>query len=293
MADKAIITCAVTGNLTRPEQHPDLPITPEQIATAAIDAAKAGAAVAHIHVRDPETGAPSMALEHYRAVVERIRASGTDLIINLTTGPGGRFVPGDDDPRVAAPGSTLVRPERRVEHVVALRPEICSLDLNTMWFGSAVVINTPRNARIMAEAIRAAGVMPELEVFDSGDLQLAHQLLADGVLARPPLFQIVLGIRNGFPATPETLLYAKSLLPADAMWAAMGIGRMEFPIVAQACLLGGHVRVGLEDNLYLSKGVLAPSNAALVERAVQLIELLGRTPATPAEARTILGLRPR
>jgi 3-dehydrocarnitine:acetyl-CoA trimethylamine transferase len=155
------------------------------------------------------------------------------------------------------------------------------------------VINTPRNAKIMAKAIRGAGVLPELEVFDSGDLQLAHQLLADGVLARPPLFQIVLGIRNGFPATPETLLYAKSLLPADAMWAAMGIGRMEFPIVAQACLLGGHVRVGLEDNLYLSKGVLAPSNAALVERAAQLVELLGRSVATPAEARAMLGVKRR
>jgi 3-dehydrocarnitine:acetyl-CoA trimethylamine transferase len=290
MTDKMIITCAVTGSLTKPEQHPDLPITPEQIAAAAIDAAKAGAAIAHIHVRDPQTGAPSMALELYREVVERIRASETDLIINLTTGAGGRFVPSDDDPKIAGPGTTLVRPERRVEHVVALKPEICSLDLNTMWFGNAVVINTPKNAKIMAEAIREAGVMPELEVFDSGDLQLAHQLLSEGVLARPPLFQVVLGIRNGFPATPETLLYAKSLLPADAIWAAMGIGRMEFPIVAQACLLGGHVRVGLEDNLYLSRGVLAPSNAALVERAVQLIELLGRSVATPAEARSILGL---
>ena len=290
MADKTIITCAVTGNITRPEQHPDLPITPEQIADAAIDAAKAGAAIAHIHVRDPETGAPSMELEHYREVVGRIRASDTDLIINLTTGPGGRFMPSDDDPKVAAPGSTLVRPERRVEHVVALRPEICSLDLNTMWFGNAVVINTPRNVTIMAGAIREAGVKPELEVFDSGDIQLAHQLLESGVLPRPPLFQVVLGIRNGFPATPETLLYAKSLLPADAQWAAMGTGRMEFPIVAQACLLGGHVRVGLEDNLYLSKGALAPSNAALVERAVTIVELLGRSVASPAEARAILGL---
>ena len=293
MASKAIITCAVTGNITKPEQHPDLPITPAQIAQAAIDAAKAGAAIAHLHVRDPETGAPSMELAHYREVVERIRASGTDLIINLTTGPGGRFVPSADDPKVAAPGSTLVRPERRVEHVVALRPEICSLDLNTMWFGSAVVINTPRNAAIMARAIGEAGVVPELEVFDSGDIQLAHQLLADGILARPPLFQIVLGIRNGFPATPETLLYARSLLPADARWAAMGIGRMEFPIVAQACLLGGHVRVGLEDNVYLDKGVLAPSNAALVERAVTILELLGRSVATPAEARAILNLQRR
>jgi uncharacterized protein (DUF849 family) len=292
MADKTIITCAVTGNITRPEQHPDLPVTPEQIADAAIDAAKAGAAIAHIHVRDPRTGAPSMALEHYREVVERIRASDTDLIINLTTGPGGRFMPSDDDPRVAAPGSTLVRPERRVEHVVALRPEICSLDLNTMWFGNAVVINTPRNVTIMAGAIREAGVKPELEVFDSGDIQLAHQLLESGVLPRPPLFQVVLGIRNGFPATPDTLLYAKSLLPADAQWAAMGTGRMEFPIVAQACLLGGHVRVGLEDNLYLSKGLLAPSNAALVERAVTIVELLGRSVASPAEARALLGLKP-
>jgi uncharacterized protein (DUF849 family) len=290
MADKTIITCAVTGNITRPEQHPNLPITPAQIADDAIEAARAGAAIAHIHVRDPETGAPSMALEHYREVVERIRESGTDLIINLTTGPGGRFIPSDHDPKVAAPGSTLMRPEERVAHVVALRPEICSLDLNTMWFGTSVVINTPRNVTIMAEAIRAAGVKPELEVFDSGDIQLAHQLLESGVLPRPALFQVVLGIRNGFPATPETLLYARSLLPADAQWAAMGTGRMEFPIVAQACLLGGHVRVGLEDNLYLSKGVLAPSNAALVERAVTIVELLGGRVATTAEARSILGL---
>jgi uncharacterized protein (DUF849 family) len=232
-----------------------------------------------------------MALEHYREVVERIRASDIDVIINLTTGPGGRFLPSEDDPKVAAPGTTLMRPERRVEHVVALRPEICSLDLNTMWFGTSVVINTPRSVTVMAEAIRSAGVKPELEVFDSGDIQLAHDLLVSGVLPRPPLFQLVLGIKNGFPATPETLLYARSLLPADAKWAAMGTGRMEFPIVAQACLLGGHVRVGLEDNLYLSKGVLAPSNAALVERAVTIVELLGRQVASAAEARTILGLR--
>jgi uncharacterized protein (DUF849 family) len=290
MADQTIITCAVTGSITRPEQHPNLPITPAQIASAAIEAAKAGAAIVHIHVRDPETGAPSMALEHYREVVERIRASATDLIINLTTGPGGRFIPSDDDPKVAAPGSNLMRPEKRVEHVLALRPEICSLDLNTMWFGTSVVINTPRSVTIMAQAIRAAGVKPELEVFDSGDIQLAQQLLEAGVLPRPPLFQLVLGIRNGFPATPDTLLYARSLLPADAEWAAMGTGRMEFPIVAQACLLAGHVRVGLEDNLYLSKGVLAPSNAALVERAVTIVELLGRRVASPAEARAILGL---
>ena len=203
MADKTIITCAVTGSLTRPEQHPGLPITPEQIADAAIDAAKAGAAIAHIHVRDPETGAPSMALELYREVVERIRGSATDLIINLTTGPGGRFIPSDDDPKVAAPGSNLTTPEKRVEHVVALKPEICSLDLNTMWFGNAVVINTPRNVTIMAEAIRAAGVMPELEVFDSGDLQLAHELLAGGVLGARRCSRWCSGSRTAFRRRPR------------------------------------------------------------------------------------------
>jgi len=182
MADKTIITCAVTGSITRPDQHPGLPITPAQIADAAIDAARAGAAIAHIHVRDPQTGAPSMDLALYREVVERIRESGSELLINLTTGPGGRFIPSEDDPKVAAPGSNLMRPEKRIEHVVALRPEICSLDLNTMWFGASVVINTPRSAATMAQAIRAAGVLPELEVFDSGDIQLAHQLLADGAL---------------------------------------------------------------------------------------------------------------
>jgi uncharacterized protein (DUF849 family) len=234
-----------------------------------------------------------MELDLYREVVERIRAGGVDLIINLTTGPGGRFLPGEDDPKVAAPGTNLLAPEKRIAHVVALRPEICSLDLNTMWFGTSVVINTPQSVSAMAEAAKAAGVKPELEVFDSGDIRLAHRLLDDGVLPRPPFFQVVLGAGNGFAPTPETLVYAKSLLPADAVWAAMGIGAMEFPIVAQACVLGGHVRVGLEDNLYMSKGVLAPSNAALVERAARIVELIGKTVATPAEAREILSLRAR
>jgi uncharacterized protein (DUF849 family) len=161
-----------------------------------------------------------------------------------------------------------------------------------MWFGTSVVINTPQSVTAMAEAAKAAGVKPEVEVFDSGDINLARRLLDSGVLPRPPFFQVVLGAGNAFASTPETLVYAKSLLPADAVWAAMGIGAMEFPIVAQACLLGGHVRVGLEDNLYMSKGVLAPSNAALVERAVQIVELLGKNVASPAEARAILSLPP-
>ena len=290
MAETTIITCAVTGSITRPEQHPDLPITPKQIADAAIDAARAGAAIAHIHVRDPETGAPSMALELYREVVERIRASATDLIINLTTGPGGRFIPSDDDPKVAAPGSNLMRPEKRVEHVLALRPEICSLDLNTMWFGSSVVINTPKSVATMARAIREPASSPSSRCSIPATSSSRISCSPTACWRGRRCSRWCSGSETGFRRRRRRCLYAKSLLPDDAMWAAMGIGRMEFPIVAQAYLLGGHVRVGLEDNLYLSKGELAPSNAALVERAVALVELLGGTIATPAEARSILGL---
>ncbi len=293
---KTIITCAVTGSLTRPDQSPHIPITPEQIAHAAIDAAKAGAAVAHIHVRDPETGKPSMAFELYEEVVDRIRSSDTDLVINLTTGPGGRFVPSDDDPKVPGPATNLQPAARRVEHVVRLKPEICTLDLNTMWFGEGVVMNTPNMASAMAKLIVDAGVRPELEVFDSGDIRLAKDLLKDGVLAGPALFQMVMGIRYGFAGDMETLLYAKNQLPAESqvpaapLWAAMGISRMSLPTVAMASTLGGHVRVGLEDNLYVRKGEFATSNAVLVERAVQILDLLGAEPATAAEARDILEL---
>jgi uncharacterized protein (DUF849 family) len=179
---KVIITCAITGNLTRPEQSPYLPITPQQIADSALEAAEAGAAIAHIHVRDPETGRPSMSVDLYRDVMDRIRSRNAGLIINLTTGPGGRFVPSDADPKVAGPGTTLMAPERRVEHVEILKPDICTLDLNTMNSGGQVVINTPGNVRKMAERMRAAKVLPELELFDSGDCHLARDLIAEGVL---------------------------------------------------------------------------------------------------------------
>jgi uncharacterized protein (DUF849 family) len=287
---KVVITCALTGNLTKPEQSPYLPITPQQIADSAIAASRAGAAVVHIHVRDPKTGRPSMELDLYRETVERIRAGVPSVIINLTTGPGGRFVPSENDPRVAGPGTTLMQPELRVEHIVELRPDIATLDLNTMNSGGEVVINTPRNIRRMAERIRAAGVMPELELFDTGDCHLARDLIADGTLAGPGLFSLVLGVKYGFNATPETMMYARDLLPEGAAWTGFGIGRAEFPMVAQAWLIGGHVRVGMEDNLYLTKGVLAESNAALVSRAVDILRSLGAEPATPAEARTAFGL---
>jgi uncharacterized protein (DUF849 family) len=287
---KTILSCAVTGNQTTLEQHPGLPCTPEQIATACIDAAKAGAAITHIHVRYPD-GRPSMELAHYKEVVDRIRASSTDVIINLTTGPGQRFIPGKDDPSVAAPGTTLTHPMRRVEHIIALRPEICTLDLNTMWSGTSAVINNPESITVMAQAMREAGSMPELEVFDSGDIQLAKMLIDKGVLETPALFQIVTGIRFGFEMTPQTMAYAKSMLPPNAHWAGFGIGRMAFPMVAQAYLLGGHVRVGLEDAVNIRRGVLAPDNAAMVAKAAHIIDELGGEIATVKEARAILGLK--
>ena len=287
---KTIITCAVTGNIVKPGQHPDLPITPEQIATACLDAADAGAAVVHIHVRDPHTGLPSMELDHYAEVMQRIRDRNREVVINLTTGPGGRFIPSADDPRVAAPGSTLMVPEKRVAHIAALRPDIATLDLNTMNSGPDVVINTPANVARMAKVIRDAGVTPEIEIFDSGDLHMARDLMRDGVLQGPGLFSFVLGVNYGFSASPETMAYARGLLPPGAIWTGFGIGRHEFPMVAQAWLLGGHVRVGFEDNLYIAKGVLATDNAELVARARQIVESLGGSIASAPEARLMLGL---
>ena len=292
MADKTFITCAITGNITRPDQTPHLPITPEHIANECLAAAGEGAAAVHIHVRDPATGKPSNDVSHYREVMERIRKRDANLIINLTTGPGGRFVPSADDPKVYAPGTTLKPPLERVRHVVELKPDICSLDLNTMNSGPDVVINTPANVRKMAKAMNDVGVMPELEVFDSGDMNLARDMFADGSLKGPGLYTIVMGVKYGFASLPETLFYARSLLPPGATWSAFGIGRAEFPMLAQTWLLGGNVRVGLEDNIYLSKGVLAKSNAELVAKARRILDDLGASIATSSEARAMIGLRP-
>jgi uncharacterized protein (DUF849 family) len=291
--DKIFITCAVTGNLTTPEQTPHLPITPEQIADACLGAAEAGAAIVHIHVREPGSGKPSMELGYYRDVVERIRAQNTQLILNITTGPGGRFVPSPDEPRIAAAGTTLMVPEKRVEHIAVLRPEICTIDLNTMNSGKEVVINTPGNVRRMAEVMRDAGVKPEIELFDSGDIALMGDLLKDGTLEGPALCSFVMGVRYGFQPSPETVLYARNLLPAEAEFTAIGIGKAAFTAVAQSYLAGGHVRVGLEDTVYLSRGQLASSNAALVEKARRIVEDLGGQIATPREAREIIGLPAR
>jgi uncharacterized protein (DUF849 family) len=288
--DKVIITCAVTGNLTTPEQTPYLPITPQQIADACLGAADAGAAIVHIHVRDPLTGRPSMLLDHYADVVQRIRARNPELILNITTGPGGRFVPSADDPKVAAEGTTLMLPEKRVEHIAVLRPDICTIDLNTMNSGREVVINTPPNVRRMAKVIAEVGAKPEIELFDSGDIALMRDLLADGTLQGSLLCSFVMGVRYGFQPAPETVLYARDLLPNNAEFTAIGIGKAAFTTVAQSYLAGGHVRVGLEDAVYLSRGQLATSNAEMVAKARRIVEDLGGVIATTEEARRIVGL---
>jgi uncharacterized protein (DUF849 family) len=289
--DEVIITCAITGAGDMAGIHPQLPLAPEQIAAAAVDAAKAGAAVAHIHVRDPRTGAPSRKLEYYREVVDRIRSSGTDVIINLTTGMGGDLIVDDARPSVAAAGSELIPALERLEHIEALRPEMCTLDCGSMNFsdGDYVAVVTANQLRTMAARVQELGVKPELEVFDTGHVRLANKLVEEGLVDGAPLFQLCLYIPYGAPAETRTMAAIVDLLPPDAVWAAFAIARMEMPIVAQSVLLGGNVRVGLEDNLYLRRGVFA-SNAQLVERAVTIIEALGARALTAAEARAKLGL---
>jgi uncharacterized protein (DUF849 family) len=286
---KTIITCAVTGAGAYTEKMKAVPITPAQIAAECLSAASAGAAVCHIHVRDLETGGTSMELSLYREVVERLRASGSDLILNLTSGAGARYIPGED-PLTPAAGSTLATPQIRVQHIVELKPEICSLDIATMNFGAHAILNTPDHLRQMGNAVRAAGVKPELEVFDIGHIDLALRLIAEGVMEEPPFFQICLGVPGGSPATAEALIALKQFLPRNAQWGGFGVGAASFPMVGQCVLAGGHVRVGLEDNIYMSRGVLASGNGELVERAATIVQLLGGEVASPDEARHILGL---
>lgn len=291
MSRPTIITCAVTGSGDTTRLSPHVPVTPERIAEEALAAHRAGAAVVHLHVRNPDTGAPSSDIALYREVVGRIRDSGSPVIVNLTTGIGARFTPDEADPnRNAAPG--MILPEGRMDHVLELKPDICSLDVATMNFGQHAFVNTPDHITRIARAVRAAGVKPELEVFDLGHIALARHLLAQGLFQDPPLFQLCLGVPWGAPATPEALLAMRDMLPPGCNWSSFGVGARHFPICAVAVASGGHVRVGLEDNLYLSKGVLAEGNAPLVERAARIVRDLGASVATPAEARTILGLTP-
>ncbi|WP_110685442.1 3-keto-5-aminohexanoate cleavage protein [Salinicola aestuarinus] len=291
MNSNVILTCAVTGAGDTAHKHPDLPVTPSQIATSAIDAARAGASIVHLHVRDPETGGISHSLDHFREVVERIRESDVDAVINITAGGGGDLFPEIRNGVIhGGEGTDLQTPAERHEPVGALLPELCTLDCGSLNFGDMVYLNSAEWLREHARLIQQAGVKPELECFDLGHVWFARQLIDEGLIDGDPLFQLCLGIPWGAEADTETMLAMRNKLPANAIWSAFGIGRQQFPMAAQAALLGGHMRVGLEDNLYLSKGVFA-SNAQLVERAATLVENLGGKVQTPQQTRESLGLR--
>ena len=289
---RTILTCAITGSVTDPDSTPYLPITPEEIANSALEAADAGAAVVHLHVREPETRRQSMRTEYYVDVVERIKKHNTDVLINLTTGPGALFIPGRKGIlHVGEKESLFLSAKRRVEHVELIKPDICSFDFNVMHHaGDSMRVNFKPVMREMAQRIYEAGVKPEIECFDSGDVRIVQDLQREGVIEANPLWQFAMGIKYGWDHTPEALAYARSMLPPDALWSAFGISREEMPMVAATWLLGGHVRVGLEDNIYLSKGVLAKTNAELVTKGRRIVEDLGGTLANYDEARAILNI---
>lgn len=294
MNHDVIITCALTGAGDTVAKSHLVPVTPKQIAESAIEAAKAGATVVHCHVRDPQTGRFSRDVALYREVMERIRESDVDVIVNLTAGMGGDLEIGaGETPMEFGPGTDLIGPLERLAHVEALLPEICTLDCGTLNFGdgNAIYVSTPSQLRAGAKRITELGVKAELEIFDTGHLWFAKQMMKEGLLD-DPLFQLCLGIPWGAPADTTTMKAMVDNLPANVTWAGFGIGRMQMPMAAQAVLLGGNVRVGLEDNLYLDRGVLA-SNGQLVERAVEIITRLGARVLTPAEGREKMNLKRR
>jgi uncharacterized protein (DUF849 family) len=290
MTRKIMLTCAVTGAGSTTKKHPGVPVTPPQIAAACIEAARAGATTVHIHVRDPATGEGGRDPAHFREVVARIRDSGVDVVLNLTCGMGGRLVLDDEDPSVMAAGTDMARPLERMQHVQELLPEICTIDCGSMNFGREVAVNRVGDLERMARFAQQLGVKPELEVFDFGQIGIARHLIDSGLVDGTPLFQLCLGIAGGTPATTEAMLALRGALPSGAHWGAFGISKTEFPMVAQAAILGGNVRVGLEDNLYLQAGRLA-TNAELVEKALKILALLDISVMTPAEARSTLGLK--
>ncbi|MGY4627107.1 3-keto-5-aminohexanoate cleavage protein [Bradyrhizobium sp. USDA 4486] len=287
---KIIVTCAITGGGTAVlAKHPGIPKTPSEIAEAALDAAKAGAAIVHIHVRDPDTGAPSNQFDLYEQVVKKLRDAATDVIINLTCGMDGELVLDSVDPIKIGESTTLKNPMRRCFHAIKLQPELGTLDCAMMAFGERIFVARKSDLREMALLLREAGVKPELECFDLGHIETAKKLILGGAIDSPPIFQFCLGTGYGAPAAPAVLQVMRELLPLGAIWGGFACGANEMPMVGQLAALGGNVRVGLEDNIYLRRGVLA-SNAQLVDNAVGIIERTGANVATPAEARAILGV---
>lgn len=290
MNKNVIISCAVTGAGDTTPKNPYVPVTPKEIANSAIDAAKAGATIVHIHARDPQTGGISHNPAHFQEIIERIRESDTDVVINITSGGGGDFIPDRDNPSAAGKGSDIQSPIERHEPVQQLLPELCTLDCGSMNFGDMIYMSPTDWLKEQAQLIKDTGVKPELECFDTGHIRFAKQLIHEGLIEGPPMFQFCLGIPWGAEADTKTMLYMLEQLPEDAVWSAFGIGRQQLPIAAQAVLLGGNVRVGLEDNLYLKKGVPA-TNKQLVDQAVSMIQSLGAEPMKAEAARKQLGLR--
>ncbi len=285
-----MLTAAITGAGDTVGKNGNVPVTPQEIADSAVKAAKAGATVTHLHVRDPETGGISHDTELFRQAVRLIRESGQDVVINLTSGGGGDFIPDMNAPYAAGEGSDMQTPEERHAPVGALLPEMCTLDCGSVNFGDAVYLSPSDWLRTQAKLVKDAGVKPELECFDSGHIAFAKQLIKEGLIEGEPLFQFCLGIPWGAENDAETIEYFKTRLPENAHWSAFGIGRMQLPTVEEAAKRGGNVRVGLEDNIYLSKGVKA-TNEALVERAVEILKTQGIEPMTPQEAREFYNLR--
>jgi uncharacterized protein (DUF849 family) len=291
LASEVFITCAVTGSADSVRKNPNVPVTPEQIAASALDAHAAGAAIVHVHVRDPQSGMASRDPALFRDVVDRIRGRNQEVILNLTGGMGGDLMIGPESaPLAFRAGTDFVGPYERIEHVLELSPEIGSLDCGSLNFDELLYGTTPGFLRTMAGAYKRNNVRPELEVFELGHIELAKQLLTEGLIGQPALFQLCLGIKYGAPASSEAMLAMRDALPAGSLWSAFGLGRMQMPMAAQAVLLGGNVRVGLEDNLYLDKGVLA-TNSQLVERARAIVELLGARVLTARETRERLGFQ--
>ncbi|NDV00232.1 3-keto-5-aminohexanoate cleavage protein [Pseudoroseicyclus tamaricis] len=295
MNREVFITCAVTGSGATQDRSPHVPRSPEQIAASAIDAAKAGAAVVHCHVRDPETGAPSRRVDLFREVTERIRDAEVDVVLNLTAGMGGDMVFGPtSSPLPVQQGTDMASAEERVAHVAECLPEICTLDCGTMNFAEAdyVMTNTPGMLRAMGGMMTELGVKPEIEAFDTGHLWFAKELVKEGVLSSPALVQLCMGVPWGAPDDLNTFMAMVNNVPEDWAWSAFSLGRNQMPYVAAAVLAGGNVRVGLEDNLMLEKGVLA-TNAQLVEKAVGIVETMGAKVIGPEEVRKKLGLTKR
>lgn len=295
MNREVFITCAVTGSGGTQDRSPHVPRSPRQIADSAIDAAKAGAAIVHCHVRDPETGAPSRDGALYREVTERVRDSGTDVVLNLTAGMGGDLtLGGTETPLPPAEGTDMIGAAARMAHVADCRPELCTLDCGTMNFAEAdyIMANTPGMLRDMAARMVESGARIEIEAFDTGHLWFAKQLVADGIIPDPVLVQLCMGVPWGAPDDLNTFMAMVNNIPAGWHWSAFGLGRNQMPYVAAATLAGGNVRVGLEDNLMLDKGVLA-TNAQLVERAVSIVENMGARIVGPDAVRARLDLTKR